>query len=221
MRKLTVTIKLNEGTRESLKSTFNDIYSYEVLETLKIEWEKGIVIDLIECILKDGVAIDDLKYLGMWKIMSVLKSEGNKLTCLVTLHDSEEAKYTLKDYDFDLIFTTPSMMSLEKYTVSAIGENENLNKYIEILKTLGNIENMSFSKAAYQKHDILTVLTDKQRDILIAANHFGYYDYPRKINSEQLSKKVSIGKTTLLQHLRKAEGRIMTNILAGHPFKKM
>ncbi|MCD4843979.1 MAG: helix-turn-helix domain-containing protein, partial [Methanosarcinales archaeon] len=52
--------------------------------------------------------------------------------------------------------------------------------------------------------------------IIIAANKYGYYDYPKKINSQQLSQKVKLSKSTLIQHLRKAEGRIMANISAGY-----
>ena len=75
---------------------------------------------------------------------------------------------------------------------------------------------MTFKKAVYQKHDILTVLTDKQRDILITAQKHGYYKYPRKIKPEELAQKIGISKGTAIEHLRKAEERIMENILAGY-----
>ena len=39
---------------------------------------------------------------------------------------------------------------------------------------------------------------------------------PRKVGSQQLCQKVSISKPTLLQHMRKAEGRILKEIMTGY-----
>ena len=51
---------------------------------------------------------------------------------------------------------------------------------------------------------------------MVAAFQNGYYDYPKKISSKQLCRKVSISKLTLLQHMRKAEGRILNEIMTGY-----
>jgi predicted DNA binding protein len=151
------------------------------------------------------------------EIINVLKSDGNKHTCLVKHREPEDSREIFKEFDLDLIYSTPFVISNEKLTFSVIGDNKNLNKFIELIKIhAGKIENMAFKKAAYQKHDILTVLTDKQRDIVIVAKKHGYYKYPRKINSGELAQKIGISKGTALEHLRKAEERLMENILVGY-----
>ena len=67
----------------------------------------------------------------------------------------------------------------------------------------------------YQQADILAVLTDKQREVMVAAFQNGYYDFPKKISSKRLCRKVGISKPTLLQHMRKAECRIFREIIMG------
>jgi hypothetical protein len=217
MRKITIEFIPNEKAREGLEQMFMDVQSYEILEMLKVDYEEGICIDLIDAHLRDGVSIDDLKTIGNMEILNVLKSEGNKVICLVKYYEPEDSKDLFKEFDLGLIPTMPSFVSVDKCICTYIGENENLTKFIELIKThAGEITNMSFKKAVYERQDLLSVLTDKQKDVLITAHKHGYYKYPKKINSEQLSKKVDIGKATLVQHLRKAEERILDEILAGY-----
>jgi predicted DNA binding protein len=108
------------------------------------------------------------------------------------------------------------IFSKEKLTFSCIGDQEEILKCVEKMKKVGKIVDMKFQEAAYQKRDILSALTEKQKEVLIAAHKYGYYDFPKKINSEELSEKVNISKPTLVKHLRKAERRLLDNILAGY-----
>jgi predicted DNA binding protein len=59
----------------------------------------------------------------------------------------------------------------------------------------------------------LNQLTEKQREVLIAAHKMGYYDIPRRITSQELGKKLGLVDSTVVEHLRKAEQRLMTQIL--------
>ena len=124
MRKLILEIKPNDASREAQKSLFQDIHSYEVLEMLKIDYEKGMCVDLIECVLKEGKTIDDVKYIGHMEILNVLKSEGNKHTCLIKYYEPEGSKNKFKETDLDLILTKPSIVSEDKLTVSFIGAQD-------------------------------------------------------------------------------------------------
>ncbi len=36
------------------------------------------------------------------------------------------------------------------------------------------------------------------------------------MNAEELSKRVGVSKATVVEHLRKAEGRLMASLLAGY-----
>lgn len=54
-----------------------------------------------------------------------------------------------------------------------------------------------------------TDLTDRQTEIVSTAFELGYYNNPRKIGSDKLAEIFEITQPTLLEHLRKAEKKIM------------
>ena len=99
---------------------------------------------------------------------------------------------------------------------SCIGDEKDLKKFLEVIKLIGEVQQVRFLQATYHEHDMISILTEKQKEIIIEAKKNGYYEYPRKINSEELSHKVGISKGTVVEHLRKAEVRLMGNILAGY-----
>jgi len=216
MRKLTLELIPSPALRKLQKPIFKHIESFELLEMLKFDFEMGTRIGLMKVKVKEGYSIKEVELPYGSQILSVLKEESDKHVCVVKIQVPEDFKNILKEFDLNLIWTTPLIINQDKRVYSCIGENESIKIFVELIKKYGAVINISFQKAAYREHDILSVLTEKQREIIIAANKYGYYDYPKKINSQQLSQKVKLSKPTLIQHLRKAEGRIMANIFTGY-----
>ncbi|HEY3420630.1 MAG TPA: helix-turn-helix domain-containing protein [Methanomassiliicoccales archaeon] len=215
MRTLTLEIEPFEAVKEEMAETFAMVSSYSILETLKMDYKEGICIEIIEFTLKEGVSIQDLRKVGNMDILSVLKSTDNRHTCLIRYTEPEETKGQFQESDLGLVHTIPTIVSPEKLTISMMGERKNLSDFIEMIRNAGTIRKMSFRRAAYHSADILAVLTDKQREVMVMAFQNGYYDYPKRISSERLCRKVGISKPTLLQHMRKAEGRIFKEIITG------
>jgi hypothetical protein len=54
----------------------------------------------------------------------------------------------------------------------------------------------------------------QQRTILTSAYNLGCYDIPRKFDSEQLAKKLNLGRSTVAEHLRKAEQRLIAEAIS-------
>jgi len=217
MRTITLEIEPFKTVIEGMAETFAHVRSYKILETLKMDYKQGICIEILEFALKEGASIHDIRTVGNMEILSVLKSIDSKHTCLIRYTEPEESKGRFQESDLGLIHTIPTIISPEKFTLSMMGERKNLSDFVEMIRTnVGTILKMSFRRAAYQKADILAVLTDKQREVMVAAFQNGYYDFPKKISSKRLCRKVSISKPTLLQHMRKAEGRILTEIMTGY-----
>ncbi len=216
MRKMVLEVRPSEGTVASLRPILDCLSSYEIVEQLKYDREKGTCVDLIQCRLREGLSIDGTGWFGHMEVLAVLKSEGDVHTCLVKYYEPPGSGDADADLDMDLVYTTPSLISEERFVISAIGTDRDLARLMDTVRRhVGEVTRMSMSRAAYQRRDILTVLTDRQREVLTAANQWGYYEYPRRVTSEKLAKRVGISKPVLLQHLRKAEGRIMADIFAG------
>ncbi|MHB2035617.1 MAG: helix-turn-helix domain-containing protein [Nitrososphaerales archaeon] len=69
-----------------------------------------------------------------------------------------------------------------------------------ILYAISEISKLSSTRA----------LTSKQGRALKSALELGYYDYPKRISTEELSKVFGIAPSTLTEILRRAEKRIIT-----------
>lgn len=53
------------------------------------------------------------------------------------------------------------------------------------------------------------LITPKQLEIFQLACDYGYYDTPKKISLEQLAERTGIAPSTLAEHLRKAEAKLL------------
>ena len=61
--------------------------------------------------------------------------------------------------------------------------------------------------------NVLNGLTRRQADALINALERGYYDSPARVSAYELAKALRLSRSTLSEHLRKAESRLLLNIL--------
>jgi hypothetical protein len=74
---------------------------------------------------------------------------------------------------------------------------------------------LSLEDARFSADSPLYALTEKQRRILVSAFQLGYFEIPRRVNFGELSQNLNLSRTTINEHLRKAESRLITRILNG------
>ena len=103
-----------------------------------------------------------------------------------------------------------------KYLLSFLTNLEDISKFIEDRKTEGfDLRIISVTKARLLIGSPLYSLTSKQLGILEESYFSGYYDIPRKVNSDQLAKKLGIANSTFVTSIRRAEKRIMSKLFNG------
>jgi predicted DNA binding protein len=78
-------------------------------------------------------------------------------------------------------------------------------------KIISKLENLGFSPRILEvgKYQPKGFLTEKQERVLWFALRMGYFEYPRRINSIELSKKLGIAPSTLSEIVRRGMRRLL------------
>jgi predicted DNA binding protein len=84
--------------------------------------------------------------------------------------------------------------------LESVADDENADITVE--KVISS-ENASASNPRLQK------LSERQREVFELAQQEGYYTWPREVSASDLAARVNITKATLLEHLRKAESKLL------------
>lgn len=101
-----------------------------------------------------------------------------------------------------------------KIRATFLGNSKEIVGILSRVKRIGaNYRVVSIGDARFLQSSPLSKLTDKQRKVLIAAYDLGYYEFPKKISSDDLARKLNIRSSTLVKHRIKAERRILTELL--------
>jgi len=214
MRRLILEISAKELSKFGLEmGSFEKIKSLDFLHFLRQDPEEFAVISRIE--FKDGsCGIEDLLAGGFFVEAQILEQENSR-TYTVFLKGGPSLSSILDYLGLDGYLFPPLEISGSKLTFSFLGSAQQVGEFIKKITALEiRHKVVLLTEANFSPDSPLNKLTEKQREVLIAAYKLGYYDIPRRINSEKLAKKLNIGNSTFGEHLRKAERRLLINTLA-------
>lgn len=185
------------------------IERFEVVSLFNIK--PGTHTEVCNIRLADGVNIDALKN-DMIDDLIILKREGKDYTCLIKGKLSDEVSGFIGRFDLKLEY--PIVYDRGMCQISMVGSAGELHNIISAARE-NHWEFEVLSVREYDPHvsSILNTLTKKQKDVLLQAYASGYFDRPRKIDADGLAEKMGIHKTTMLEHLHKAERRLIGNIV--------
>ena len=199
------------------RNFFETLEYIEGKALLKLDFEQGVKIGICDIKMRDGCTLQEFERPDGFEILTILKEENNKYTCLIKIEYKSNLLRVLKLFHVEnIIYDLPFIVSEEKIVFAFIADSKTLKKLLQIVKPLGFIKNISFQKVAFSEYTALSCLTERQKEVVIAAKKHGYYEFPRRITPEELSKELGISKATTIEHLRKAENRIISHITAGY-----
>jgi predicted DNA binding protein len=109
----------------------------------------------------------------------------------------------------------PFELTPRTWRKTLLGTESQIEKILSRFEKAGlHFRIASAGEAAFTPDSLVMSLTDSQRKTLIEAYNEGYFDLPRKIGSEKLAKSLSLSKSTVSEHLRRAEKILLNQILA-------
>jgi len=104
----------------------------------------------------------------------------------------------------------PVAVTAGRATVEVVGDRSRLTAFSRRLAAEGVTVGIEASDA-----DGEPVLTDAQRDLVLAAVGSGYYDTPRECTLTELAKERGLAKSTCSETLHRAEGRVLRQFVDG------
>ena len=103
----------------------------------------------------------------------------------------------------------------EEWQVCFVGERTEIRESLDAVQEAAGaevtVESMSSSGHAGRtpREQRLDTLTTTQRKVYEHARDAGYYEWPREASTRELADDMEVSKTTLLEHLRKAESKLL------------
>jgi predicted DNA binding protein len=86
---------------------------------------------------------------------------------------------------------------------------EDLKRIIAELSEIGSVSLGKLSPFESQ----LQLLSSRQAEVIELALASGYFDWPRKVEAQDLASELDIAHSTFLEHLRKAEKKLLIDAL--------
>jgi len=93
-----------------------------------------------------------------------------------------------------------------------VGELQKAGFKVEILRKVP-FDGYIASSLTLSTDALFSGLTEKQMDALLTAYAQGYFRYPRGSDLQTIASKEKISRTTFLEHLKKAENKLITALM--------
>jgi len=215
MRRLILEVPEKELAKIGIEMPlFDKIKSLEILYFLKQDQQEFTAVSRVE--FKDPqTKVEELKSNGFLVEAQTLEQQKDG-AYTVFMRGGPSLSSVLKSIGVDSGYLFPPIgVSEGKIKITFLGNEAQVRTFLEKIDTAEiRYKVVMLTDASFSPFSPLNQLTEKQREVLLSAYKYGYYDIPRRINTKQLSKKLGIGDSTLAEHLRKAERHLLISLLS-------
>lgn len=119
--------------------------------------------------------------------------------------------------EYGLVHSAPVRIEdgRETWQVCFTGDRSNLEEALDGVREDANadvsVESIHTTNwdGDSERHHRVDTLTESQREAFEHARTSGYYEWPREVSTRDLADGLDVSKTTFLEHLRKAEAKLL------------
>jgi len=224
MIKFTMLIELYDEIKEMMKKyiPFDRIQKLEHIDIMNIDIKSGKKLYVTKINLKNGYSIEDVNFSNKdglsYKVLDIFHENKNEYIVLLKVEEFGkifQITNPMRDdlFDLNIKIETPIVFDEKKIILTVIGDQKSLDIIVNHYKKIGIVKILHSKKMSFDCNNILSVLTLKQMDVFLKAFKEGYYDFPRKISAKNFAKHIGKGKATILEHLRKSENKLFSEII--------
>ena len=192
-------------------SIIRELELFEIISILREESNEWSIVCWVK--MKNASLSFDKCFVNESAIVQLLENEKN-----------ESKVYFLRTNPNALasnVFATGSYFSLPleikdgRIKASFLGTAQQIKQLLQLLRKSGfQFKIVSISDAKFSPNSPLGFLTEKQQKVLITAYRLGYYDIPKKTNTNEIAEKLHIRGSTAVRHREKAERKLLSALLA-------
>jgi predicted DNA binding protein len=201
---LTATVHVNldqDYALSDLKEIHDEpfsMYQFEIIdgETIKFLIEAGEHRDAITRVLSESEAVRSLEDVGNSQLLITKRSSG----MLPIIRKNHGMLQRMNQFE-----------GTRRVIDVVVFNREDLKTIIDGLRELGTVQLKRLKPFA----DPSSTLSTRQAEVLELAHEAGYFDWPRCTDVETLADRLDISHATFLEHLRKAEKKIIEEALSS------
>lgn len=216
MRRLILEFAKEEVEKLHGEIPMHNIKTFEILQMLRHDMEEFAAICRIEPISDDiqFANLNSEEGLENFSGAQILDREKNGAYIIFIKHKPVPIDVTSTLFKSDGGYVVSTEIHENQIKIIYLGTAKQIQDILGAIRQHGvHYKIVSLTDAKFSLNSPLNGLTEKQREVLTTAFNLGYYSLPRRINTVQLAKKLNLHKSALQVHRRKAEMRLIAEVL--------
>ncbi|MDO8661336.1 MAG: helix-turn-helix domain-containing protein, partial [Candidatus Woesearchaeota archaeon] len=138
------------------------------------------------------------------------ETNEHKFVLIITRGNDTVIERVLKNKCF--VLEPALLLQGNEYWIVGTKSKQNVVQLLDSLKNIGKPDLVSITQYSFKRE----ALTKKQKNAIEHAYCEGYYEWPRKINVGRLASNKRLSKSAYIEHLRKAEIKVIKQFIESH-----